>query len=63
MQRDMAAKGLMAAHLALRASVSRSTVTRFFDGSFQTPKTAKKLAQALGYPLRRYLLHAERASA
>jgi transcriptional regulator with XRE-family HTH domain len=56
MQRDMVGKGWQSSDLARRAGVSKSTVSRFFDGSFQTPPTAKKIAKALGFPLRRYLI-------
>ncbi|HEV8474608.1 MAG TPA: helix-turn-helix transcriptional regulator [Methylomirabilota bacterium] len=55
MQHDMAAKGWQSTDLARKARVDRATVSRFFDGSFQTPRTAKKLATALGYSVRRYL--------
>jgi len=52
---DMTLKGWQAADLAAKADVSRSSVTRFFDGSFQTTRMAKKLAAALGFSLRRYV--------
>jgi transcriptional regulator with XRE-family HTH domain len=55
MQHDMAAKGWMPIDLARKARVDKATVSRFFDGSFQTARTAKKLATALGYSVRRYL--------
>jgi plasmid maintenance system antidote protein VapI len=56
MQRDMASRGWQPVDLAARAAVSKSTVSRFFDGSFQTPRTAAKLAKALGYSVRRYVV-------
>lgn len=56
MQRDIAARGWQPADLADQAGVARSTVSRFLGGEFQTPRTAKKLAKALGYSIRRYLI-------
>lgn len=56
MQQDIAAKGWQPADLADRAGVARSTVSRFLSGDFQTARTAKKLAGALGHSVRRYLL-------
>jgi transcriptional regulator with XRE-family HTH domain len=53
---DMAARGWGATDLARRAKVSDSTVSRFFNGDHQTAKTMKKLAVALGYSVRRYVL-------
>ena len=51
---DMVAKGWQQTDLARRADVSAMTVTRFFRTEHQTNRTAKKLADALGYSLRRY---------
>lgn len=56
MLHDAAAKGWQLTDLAAEAGVHKSTVSRFFDGQFQTARTAKKLARALGYSVRRYLL-------
>ena len=56
MRDDIAAKGWQPADLADRAGVARSTVGRFLNGDFQTPRTAKKLAETLGYSIRRYLV-------
>jgi transcriptional regulator with XRE-family HTH domain len=53
---DMALKGWLPTHLARAASVSDMTVSRFLSGDIQTAPTAKKLAKALGYSVRRYLL-------
>lgn len=55
MRVDMAAKGWQPKDLALQAGVSGATVSRFFDGIHQTNRTAKKLATALGFSVRRYL--------
>lgn len=55
MRADIAAHGWQPADLADKAMVARSTVGRFLSGEFQTARTAKKLAQALGYSIRRYI--------
>jgi len=60
---DCAAKGWDAKDLAARAGVSKMRVSRFFDGSFQTAKTAKALADALGRSVRRYILPAKPSDA
>jgi len=56
--RDMALKGWQATDLARAASVSDMTVSRFLNGGTQTAKTAQKIANALGYQIRRYVLPA-----
>lgn len=53
---DIAARGWQPADLADRAGVARSTVGRFLKGEFQTARTGKKLAETLGYSIRRYLI-------
>lgn len=53
---DMAIKGWSKLDLANRASVADMTVIRFLRGDQQTARTAKKLATALGYSVRRYLI-------
>jgi transcriptional regulator with XRE-family HTH domain len=53
---DCVAKGWDDKDLAAKARVSKMRVSRFFDGSFQTAKTAKALADALGRSVRRYIL-------
>lgn len=55
LRHDIAAKGWQPADLADRAHVARSTVSRFLSGEFQTARTLKKLAKALGQPIDRYL--------
>jgi len=55
LQRDMTAKGWLPIDLARKAGVSHMTVSRFISGESQTPRMAKRLANALGFPLRRYL--------
>lgn len=57
---DIALRGWLPKDLAVKADVADNTVYRFLDGSTQTAKTAKKLADAMGYSVRRYLLSARR---
>lgn len=59
MSDDMALKTLVPAELARVAGVSDETVYRFLRRERQTTKTAKKLADALGYSVRRYLISAK----
>jgi transcriptional regulator with XRE-family HTH domain len=56
MQEDMALRGWLKTDLAARAGVSDMTVARFLRGDHRTSRTAKKLAKALGYSIRRYLV-------
>lgn len=56
MRADLAARGWLPIDLARRAGVSHMTVSRFLSGERQTPRSAKKLATALGRSLRRYLV-------
>jgi transcriptional regulator with XRE-family HTH domain len=64
MAEDMALKGWHKLDFARRAGVADMTVIRFLRGERQTAPTAKKLAEALGYSLKRYLIRArEEASA
>jgi transcriptional regulator with XRE-family HTH domain len=55
MNLDRVLRGWSHKDLATEAGVDRSTVTRFFLGQHRTPKVAKKIALALGYPLSRYV--------
>ena len=59
MRDDMAIKGWLPVDLARRAGVADMTVYRFLSREAQTAKTAKKLAEALGYSVRRYLISAK----
>lgn len=60
---DMADRGWFQKELAAKAGVSEMTVTRFLRGE-QTAKTAKKIANALGYrTARRYRLVTRRVAA
>lgn len=63
MASDMAKKGWMQSDMATAAGVASSTVGRFLSGKFQTTRTAVKLAKALGYSVRRYLVSAMADSA
>lgn len=58
MHDDMVLKGWLTNELARRAGVSDMTAYRFFSRTAQTAKTAHKLASALGYSVRRYLIPA-----
>jgi transcriptional regulator with XRE-family HTH domain len=53
---DLAERGWHGEELARRAGLSGSTVHRFLTGQMQTGKAAAKIADALGYPLKRYVL-------
>ena len=61
MSDDMALKGWRKLDLANAAGVADMTVIRFLRGESQTAPTAKKLAAALGYSVRRYLISAREA--
>jgi len=63
MAEDMALKGWTKLELAKRARVADMTVIRFLRGERQTAPTAKKLARALGYSVRRYLISSREAVA
>lgn len=56
MVEDMTVKGWTKLELAKRAGVSDMTVIRFLRGERQTAPTAKRLARALGWSVRRYLV-------
>jgi len=59
MAEDMAVRGWTKLDLANKAAVADMTVIRFLRGERQTAPTAKKLATALGYGVRRYLIAAK----
>lgn len=61
MKDDMAAKGWLPIDLAREAKVSHMTVSRFLSGERQTARAAKKLADALKYSVRRYIVSASEA--
>jgi transcriptional regulator with XRE-family HTH domain len=63
MAEDMAVAGMNKADLAIKAAVSDMTVIRFLRGERQTNRTAKKLAKALGYSVRRYLVRSTQEAA
>jgi len=53
---DMALKGWIATDLARAANLSNITVSRFLRCERQNARTAERLARALGYSPRRYLM-------
>ena len=60
---DIALRGWLPIDLARKAGVADMTVYRFLRGERQTAPMAKKLAEALGYSIRRYLIRREGAAA
>lgn len=60
---DIALRGWLPIDLARKARVADMTVYRFLSGERQTARTAKKLAGALGYSVRRYLIASREAVA
>lgn len=55
-QEDMAVKGWLPVHLATGSGLSQMTIGRFLSGETQTAPSAKKIADALGQPVRRYIV-------
>lgn len=62
MQDDIARQGWLPVDLARRAGVSHMTVARFLQRRVQTPRTAKKLAAALGFSVTRYFIPSRRST-
>lgn len=60
MAEDMAIKGWTKLDLARAATVSDMTVIRFLRGDHQTAPTADRLARALGFSPRRYVVPSAR---
>lgn len=58
---DIALRGWLPVDIARLAGVSDMTVYRFLSGERQTARTAKKLADALGYSVRRYYIASARS--
>jgi transcriptional regulator with XRE-family HTH domain len=56
MAEDMTERGWTRAEFARQAGVADMTVYRFLDGLTQTEPVAKKLCDALGFSVRRYLV-------
>lgn len=55
-RRDLRALGMVPSHLLkLDPKLTAGTVSRFFTGEVQSPKTAQRIAAAIGQPLSRYL--------
>lgn len=63
MREDMALRGWRATDLAKRSKLTDTSVSRFLRGEAQSAPTAKKLARALGYSVRRYLISSRQAVA
>lgn len=59
---DMAAKGFLQTDLAKRAGLTPMVVSRFMRRERQTARTAKKIARALGFSVRRYLVSSSEAA-
>jgi hypothetical protein len=53
---DMASRGWLAPDLARAAGVAAWTVHRALNGQRMNPRTWDRLARAMGYTVRRYLL-------
>lgn len=62
LEEDAAERGWNQADLARVTGLHKATVARFFSGDIQTAKTAKALADALGRPVRRYLVRKSAAA-
>jgi plasmid maintenance system antidote protein VapI len=60
---DMARRGWMAIHLGAACGLSVMTITRFLNRECQTPKTALKIATALGTTVDRYLVTSDKRTA
>lgn len=63
MRDDIADRGWKPVDLARAADVSEMAVSRFLNRKASNPRTALKLALALGYSVRRYYISARRRSA
>jgi len=58
MRDDLREKGWLPVDLARQSGVSHMSVSRFLSGERQTPRMAKRFAEALGFSIRRYMLPA-----
>jgi transcriptional regulator with XRE-family HTH domain len=59
---DMALRGWEQKDLAAASGLSAMTVSRFLRAERQTVKTAARIALALGYTVRRYLIRSSEAA-
>lgn len=60
LEADMARKGWLPTDLAREAGVSNMSVSRVLKGQRRNPRTVEKLAAALGFSIRRYVIqHSE----
>lgn len=60
---DISLRGWMQNDLARAAGVSEQAISYFMSGRVQTARTAGKIARALGYTVKRYLISARRSVA
>lgn len=63
LRRDMELRGWLQKDLARAANVSQPTFSRFLRNDGRSPRVAKKLADALGYSLERYMVRRQRVVA
>jgi transcriptional regulator with XRE-family HTH domain len=54
-ERDMLRRGWNRRDLARAAGLGESTITRFLNGGYRTPKSLKRIAMALDRPVDRYI--------
>lgn len=59
---DISLRGWLQNDLARAAGVSPQVISYFMSGKVQTARTAGKVAMALGYTVRRYLISARRVA-
>lgn len=59
---DMALRGWEQKELAAASGLSAMTISRFMRAERQTVKTAARIALALGYTVRRYLIRSSEAA-
>lgn len=62
MAEDAAVRGWTKVDFARAAGVSDMTVIRFLRGDNQSPPTAARLAEALGYTAERYVIRSSNAA-
>lgn len=55
-RRDMAERGWLATDLADATGLTDQTISVFLKDEIQTPRTAKRIAQALRRSVRRYMI-------
>jgi transcriptional regulator with XRE-family HTH domain len=55
LRRDLEARGWNGRDLARATGLGQATIYRFLEKKVRTPKTLKRIAEALGYDTERYL--------